>query len=414
MPIFNSLGSNYSWNFALKALLKKGSDKETSLLAAELSTRFGGTAYLTYKGREAIALALQAAKLPQGAKVVVPGYTCATVVVAVTNEDCVPVYADIQGSDVNFNAKTFEALIQKHTDIKAVLVQNTLGVPCDIDAIRALCDSHKIILIEDLAHSVGGTYANGVEMGTRGDFVILSFSQDKIIDAVSGGSLIIRNQAFSLPSNSVFESVPFFEQVRARMYPVATCFIRATYKIGLGKLVHRILFSLHLLAKPVQNLKQVPVYKIPNWCAALARERFQELSANISHRQEIVKRYLDILGSRSELGLVNTEIYHHTTCLRLHLVVDNRDDLVAYLRTKGIHLSDIWYDVPVAPKRFWYLFKDTHDAKGAQNLAQKSFNLPTHQEVTPAVADHIANHVITWLTSPHNTSPIKTSGTHFS
>src|SRR2546428_552227 len=73
-------------------------------------------------------------------------------------------------------------------------IQNTLGYPCNIEEVKLICEQKKITLIEDLAHSIGTTYNNGVESGTMGDMTILSFSQDKIIDGISGGALITNHK----------------------------------------------------------------------------------------------------------------------------------------------------------------------------------------------------------------------------
>ena len=412
MRIFNSIGSNYTWSFALRALFTFGSDEDRKLLSAELSKRYGGKSYLIYKGREAIVSALKASNLPKGSKVIISGYTCSTVVVAVSYAGHEPIYTDVTPPLINFSPENLLETLKKYPDSRAVIIQNTLGYSCDIAGIKKICDERKMILIEDLAHSAGGTYSSGEVMGTVGDFVIFSFSQDKILDAVSGGALVIRNPIYKLEGDSSWINVPFAEQLRAKVYPFATCFIRSTHNIGIGKVVHRILFSLHLLAKPVNDLKNAPTHRIPGWCASLALSRLHELPATIAHRQEIVKKYLAVLGSRSDCVFIK-DTFSHNACLRFPLVVDNRDALVAYLRTQGIHLSDIWYDVPVAPKRYWHLFESGHTETGARDLAKKSVNLPTHQEITPEIAEHIAKLVQIWITSPQNTSTTKGNGNGF-
>ena len=412
MRIFNSMGSNYTWGFALKALFAIGGESDRIVLAEEFSKRYGGKTYLTYKGREAIILALNAANLPKGSKIVISGYTCATVVMAVTYAGHIPVYADVTSPDVNFSAGSLSETLKEHPDTRMVIIQNTLGYPCDISNIKKICDSNNILLVEDLAHSIGGKYSSGEMMGTLGDFIIFSFSQDKILDAVSGGALVIRNPLYQNIDMATWGTVPLKEQLRAKIYPLATSFIRSTHGIGVGKVVHKILFSLHLLAKPVNDLENRPTQHIPGWCASLALGRLQDLSSEITHRQEIVKEYLVILGDHTSCNFIK-DTYMHSTCLRFTFPVDNRDALIAYLRTKDIHLSDIWYDVPVAPKRYWHLFEKEHTAVGAQALAKQSVNLPTHQEITPERARYIANLILIWQ-SQQNTSHTKTSGTHSS
>ena len=89
-------------------------------------------------------------------------------------------------------------------------------------------------MIEDLAHSAGGTYETGAEVGTVGDMTVLSFSQDKSIDAVSGGALIIRHPQIKLATFS-FQSISPSKQLQDRLYPLLSSSVRWLYPTKLGK-----------------------------------------------------------------------------------------------------------------------------------------------------------------------------------
>jgi len=84
-----------------------------------------------------------------------------------------------------------EALITDQT--KAIMIQHTLGIPADIDAIRDICQRHHLLFIEDCAHALGASY-KGQKCGTFGDMAIFSFGRDKIISSVNGGALLIKNE----------------------------------------------------------------------------------------------------------------------------------------------------------------------------------------------------------------------------
>lgn len=190
MSIFNSLGSNYDLNFVFKTLLLKNNQKYKTELEEYLSEKFKGEVILTYKGRDAIEIALKLLNLPEGSFVAINGFTCFAVYEAIKKAEHKALYLDIDKGDLNFSADT----LKRAANVKAVIIQNTLGYPCDIEKIAQVCKENDIILIEDLAHCVGTRYESGVEAGTVGDFVALSFSQDKMIDAVSGGALIKKNE----------------------------------------------------------------------------------------------------------------------------------------------------------------------------------------------------------------------------
>lgn len=189
MSIFNSLGSNYDFKFTLKALIAR---ENNSQLKSFLENKYQGKVTLVYKGREAIELCLKSLNLPEKSFVAITGFTCFAVFDAIKKSGLDVEYLDIEKGDLNFSAEILEKAVEKNPKIKVVLIQNTLGYPCDIENIAKICKEKKIILIEDLAHSIGTRYENGEEAGSFGDFVVLSFSQDKVIDAVSGGALIER------------------------------------------------------------------------------------------------------------------------------------------------------------------------------------------------------------------------------
>src|SRR5215469_1404509 len=194
MSIFNSLGSNYRFDYVLKAVFAKNDQKATDILKKYLENKYQGEVFLLYKGREAIELALKGLNLPHDSAVAFNGYTCYAVYKAVVNAGYSPKYIDIAKGSLDFSAESLKKVIKNNPAIKVLLIQNTLGYPCDIAAIAKICNEEKIILIEDLAHSIGAKYEDDSEAGTVGDFTVLSFSQDKMIDGISGGALIVRNK----------------------------------------------------------------------------------------------------------------------------------------------------------------------------------------------------------------------------
>jgi len=245
MSIFNSLGSNYNLGFAIKALLGGAGSNLKELL----ERRYGGQTVLLFKGRQTITLALKSLELPKDSEIVINGFTCYAVYKAIKEAGCRPVLIDIPKDDLNFSPQALKEKFNNKT--KAVIVQNTLGYPCDIEEITKICKEKGLILIEDIAHSAGSVYKNGKQVGTVGDITILSFSQDKIIDGISGGALIIRNSEFRI-QNSEFSDPSLKKQVLDCFYPLLTLLIRSTYNLGMGKLLHYLLkktnvLSMHLL-----------------------------------------------------------------------------------------------------------------------------------------------------------------------
>jgi dTDP-4-amino-4,6-dideoxygalactose transaminase len=221
MAIFNSLGSNYNLQYVFKSLFSDSSGQNLKL-KNYLADRYSGKAILTYKGREALTLALKIINLSKESCVAINGFTCYTVYKSIHEAGLNPICLDLadKNSDLNFSPETLEKALEENKNIKAVVVQNTLGTPCDITKIEKICKEENIILIEDLAQCVGAKYSDGREAGIVGDLTTLSFSQDKVIDAVSGGALIIRNKKYqnrNLASQGV--ALQGYQKLKDRLYP---------------------------------------------------------------------------------------------------------------------------------------------------------------------------------------------------
>ncbi|MBP9131599.1 DegT/DnrJ/EryC1/StrS aminotransferase family protein, partial [Candidatus Saccharibacteria bacterium] len=127
-------------------------------LESLLDGRYDGSVYLFYKGREALRQAMLAADLKKGSAVAINGFTCFVVDEAVTEAGLKSEYLDIDKDQLHFTAKTLEKAVKSNPKIKAVIIQNTLGYPCDIVGIEAICKKNGLLLIEDLAHSFGLVY----------------------------------------------------------------------------------------------------------------------------------------------------------------------------------------------------------------------------------------------------------------
>ncbi len=76
---------------------------------------------------------------------------------------------------------------------KAMVVVHMRGVPCDMDKIMAIAKKHNLIVIEDCAQAVGGTY-KGKYLGTFGDCGCYSFQYHKTITAGEGGMIVTNNE----------------------------------------------------------------------------------------------------------------------------------------------------------------------------------------------------------------------------
>ncbi|HYV33450.1 MAG TPA: DegT/DnrJ/EryC1/StrS family aminotransferase [Candidatus Limnocylindria bacterium] len=396
--VFNSLGSNYNFKFAMKALFGFGNASDGPGLKALLENQFQGQATLLYKGREAIALALRLLNLPKASAVAINGYTCYAVYQPIVEAGLTVEYLDVENGALNFSAQTLLESVQKNPQIKVVIIQNTLGYPCDVKAIAQVCKEKNLILIEDLAHSVGAKYSSGQPAGSVGDFVVLSFGQDKIIDAVSGGALIVKNKKYQSLALPTLTSVTSKKKLADRFYPNFTWKIRTNYSMGVGRIDHLILKKLGWLSQPMGADEKIILHSLPNWYAKMAKYCFENLLANISHRKTISQIYANGLNKKVLIPSVVSQI-NNSTNLRFPILVNNRELLISKLKTSGIHVSDIWYDAPIAPKKYLAKTNYNHECLNAEKISAGMLNLPTHINVTKAIAENIIRGINLWIQS---------------
>ena len=329
MPIFNSLGSNYTLSFVLQSLFSSNDKNHAEKLKDFLEKKYQGEATLVYKGREAIRLALQLINL-KDATVAICGYTCFAVYDPIVKEDYEVEYLDIEKETLHFSFETFKTHAEKNKKIKALIIQNTLGYPCDIEKIAAYCKEKNIILIEDLAHAIGTFYENGKEAGTVGDFTILSFSQDKMIDGISGGALLVRNAKFKIQtSERKLSEISLNKQLIDRLYPLFTFLIRKTYGVGFGKILHKVLKTFKLLSNPMSDAGQI--HSLESWYCFLILKEFKNLEKNIFHRKKIASIYEETLNKNLVADFIKRTIPLSTN-LRFPIIVDGRERVINYLK----------------------------------------------------------------------------------
>jgi dTDP-4-amino-4,6-dideoxygalactose transaminase len=230
---------------------------------------------------------------------------------------------------------------------------------------------------------------NGQEVGTQGDFIALSFSQDKMIDAVSGGALIIRNPKFNNMSKFVFKKVSLLGQVRDHMYPLLTFKIRKTYGSGLGKGLHFILKKLGLLSQPLIKDLTTRLHSLPDWYCSLINYQFNHQDDNLEHRKQIADIYTKNLNRQI--------IISKSAIMRFPILLEKRTDMIRYLKSSGIYVSDIWYDAPVAPNKFLKLTDYHGECPIAESYSDQILNLPTHINVSLKQAEYISHKINTWL-----------------
>ncbi|RUM92474.1 MAG: L-glutamine--2-deoxy-scyllo-inosose aminotransferase KanB [Thiomicrospira sp.] len=147
-------------------------------------------AHLVSSGTTALSTALASAGIGAGDEVIVPPFTFVASVEAIVLAGAIPVFAEIDET-LTLSAEGIEAVITPRT--KAVNFVHMCGSMGHMDDIKAVCDKHNLVLLEDACQATGGTY-KGKALGTLGQVGTLSFDSVKTISCGEGGAVLTNDE----------------------------------------------------------------------------------------------------------------------------------------------------------------------------------------------------------------------------
>ena len=108
-------------------------------------------------------------------------------------EDGEAVFIDTEYDTWNMDPVALEKAFELYPKAKLVVIAHLYGTPGKVEELRAICEKHGALIVEDAAESFGAKYLlNGkwVETGALGDFNCISFNGNKIITGSCGGMFL--------------------------------------------------------------------------------------------------------------------------------------------------------------------------------------------------------------------------------
>ena len=123
-------------------------------------------------GTSALHLALIAAGVCAGDKVLVPANTFIATVWAVLYISAVPVLCDVEPASGNIDVEDVERRID--SSVKAIIPVHLYGQPANMEAVMALADRYGLAIVEDAAQAIGARYC-GKPVGSFGLLGCFSF-----------------------------------------------------------------------------------------------------------------------------------------------------------------------------------------------------------------------------------------------
>lgn len=180
---------------AVESMHTSGDGVFTGKAAALLEQVLGvQRALLTPSCTAALEMCALLLDLEPGDEFIVPSFSFVSTANAFALRGARPVFADIREDTLNIDETRIEELITPRT--KALVVMHYGGVGCEMDTIDEIVRRHDLVLVEDNAHGLFGSYRDRA-LGTFAPLSTLSFHETKNFTCGEGGALLINDPQYA-------------------------------------------------------------------------------------------------------------------------------------------------------------------------------------------------------------------------
>ncbi len=215
-------------------------------------------------GTAGLHLCVRALGIGPGDEVIVPSFSFVAVANAIRYENAIPVFVDAEPENLNLDSSRIEAAITPRT--KAILLVHTFGCPAELEQVLQIARQNNLYLIEDACEAIGAEY-DGNKVGTHGDAGVFAFYPNKQITTGEGGAVITSDAELaarlrSLRNQGRAESDDWFQHS----------------EVGYN-------------------------YRLAEVNCALGITQLHRIETILTRREEIARKYHEILGAHKDLRL---------------------------------------------------------------------------------------------------------------
>ncbi|MFK5973732.1 MAG: DegT/DnrJ/EryC1/StrS family aminotransferase [Flavobacteriaceae bacterium] len=147
---------------------------------------------LVSSGTSALTIALASAGVGAGDEVIMPTFTFVASFESILAIGAIPILVDVDDT-LTLDPIAVEKAITKNT--KVVMPVHMCGSMADLGALKAICSTYGLLLLEDACQAIGGSY-QGKPLGSYGDIGCFSFDFVKTITCGEGGAIITNNEQY--------------------------------------------------------------------------------------------------------------------------------------------------------------------------------------------------------------------------
>lgn len=325
-------------------------------------------------GTDALVLALLAAGIGRGDRVIVPAFSFFATASAVARVGATPVFADVDPIDLHLSADSAaaaSAAVARAAGAapRAIVPVDLYGRPCRLEPIEAIARDCGAVVIEDAAQAIGAVDHAGRRAGSRGDFGCFSLYPTKNLGALGDAGMIVTAHA------------EHAERLRSLRSHGLSSNGRSHTEVGLNS-------RLDALQAALLNAK------LP-WL-----DKWTE--ARRSHATGYLDRFEAALGdaTRERLQLPRRDTQNERWVAHqfvIRVATEHRDPLRAHLDAHGIG-SAIYYDTPLHQQPALAAIAETPTPlPNAEAAAATGLALPVHPDLRPTDLDRVVDAVTDYL-----------------
>ena len=309
----------------------------------------------TASGTAALHLAMCALDFKRGDKVICSINVFPSIPQSVRHFDAEPIFVDIESRNYNIDLKKLEVALEKNQSkkLKAIIVNHMAGSMVDLENVYALAKQYNVKIIEDASNAMGASY-NGNYIGNSGaDITIFSFAPHLCSGVVNGG-LLVTNDEHTYNRAKLLG----FNAMQGREQDV---FGNINYIYDVVDIGWK--------------------YDLSQINAAYCLADFEALPKTIKRRQEIARKYTELLTDVAHVKLP----HFNDGCIVSQYVVEidkNRDHFVNELKKEGVQIS-----VHYMPLHLTEYYKQKYSMKVfdysvALGCFQRVMSLPMYASLT--------------------------------
>jgi dTDP-4-amino-4,6-dideoxygalactose transaminase len=151
-----------------------------------------GHAAAVSSGTAGLHLCIRLAGVGAGDEVITSPFSFVASANCAIYEGATPVFADIDPETLNLDPAAVEAAVTERT--RVVVAVDIFGYPCELDALREICDRHGLVLVEDACEALGATY-KGRPLGSHGHLAVFAFYPNKQMTTGEGGMVVTGSES---------------------------------------------------------------------------------------------------------------------------------------------------------------------------------------------------------------------------